>query len=91
MVLSAHPMPEAKKEKNRRDRTSIGTSDLQGMKKAYVRAGLIARNFLQVSANLEMAAGSSMIYESISKTGRGRTSKPLVEFVQFGKPKGSVL
>lgn len=90
MVLSAHPMPEAKKEKNQRDRTSIGTSDLQGMKKAYARAGLIAQNSLQVSANLEMAADSSMIYESILKTGKGRTSKPLVEFVPFGKSKGSV-
>lgn len=90
MVLSAHPIPEAKKEKNRRDRTSIGTLDLQGTKKAYARAGPIARSFLQVSANLEMAVDSSMIYESISKTGSGKTSKPLVEFVQFGKPKGSV-
>lgn len=85
MVLSAHPMPEAKKEKNRRVRTSIGTLDLQGMKKAYARAGPIAQNFLQVSANLEMVADSSMIYESILKTGKGRTLKPLVGFVQFGK------
>lgn len=91
MVLGAHPMPEAKKKKNRRDRTSIGTSDLQGMKKAYARAGPIAQNFLQVSANLEMAADSSMIYESILKTGKGGTSKPLVEFVQSGNSKGSVL
>lgn len=83
-------MPEAKKEKNRRDRTSIETSDLQGMKKAYARAEPIAQNFLQVSANSEKAADSSMIYESISMTGRGKTLKPLVEFVQFGKPKGCV-
>lgn len=89
MVLSAHPMPEAKKEKNPGDRISVGTLDPQEMRKAYARAGPIARNFLQVSANLEMAADSSMIYESILKTGSGRTSKPLVGFVQFGKPKGS--
>lgn len=65
MVLSAHPMLEAKKEKNLRDRISIGTLDRQGMKKAYAKVEPIARNFLQVSANLEMAADSSMIYESI--------------------------
>lgn len=58
-------MLEAKKEKNPRDRISIGTLDRQGMKKAYAKVEPIARNFLQVSANLEMAADSSMIYESI--------------------------
>lgn len=91
MVLSALPMLEAKKEKNPGDRISIGTLDLQGTKEAYAKAEPIARNFLQVSANLEMAADSSMIFESILRTGRGRISKPSVEFVQFGKPKGSVL
>lgn len=90
MVLSAHLILEAKEEKNPRDRILIGTLDLQGMKKACAKAELIVRNFPQLSANLEMAADSSMIYESILRTGRGRTSKPLMEFVQFGKPKGSV-
>lgn len=90
MVQSAPLMLEAKKEKSPRDRISIGTLDLQGMKKACAKAEPIARNFLQVSANLEIAADSSMIYENILRTGRGRTSKPLVEFVRFGKPKGSV-
>ena len=76
MLLKVLPMCQMLETVVRRKRKGVRTLtanlDPREIKSAYAKVAPLALNFHQQNVGLEIAVSLNMIFESISKTGKGR-------------------